>query len=115
MLRLLLDENFHGDIERGLRRQEPSIDMVRVQDVGLSGADDPEILSWSAAQDRILVTHDRKTIPKFAYQRINGGEAMPGVLVVRDDAAIGAAIEEILAWTLCARSEDCLDQVLFLP
>ncbi|WP_179131153.1 hypothetical protein [Candidatus Entotheonella palauensis] len=41
MLRLLSDENFHGDIIRGLRLQHPNLDLLRVQDVGLEGADDP--------------------------------------------------------------------------
>jgi hypothetical protein len=39
MLRLAADENFNADIIRGLRRRLPELDVVRVQDVGLSGAD----------------------------------------------------------------------------
>lgn len=41
MLRFAADENFNADIVRGLRRRLPELDIVRVQDVGLSGADDP--------------------------------------------------------------------------
>ena len=37
MLRLLADENFHGDIVRGLLLRQPDLDLVRVQDVGLTG------------------------------------------------------------------------------
>ncbi len=36
MLRLLADENFNNQIVRGILRQRPEIDIVRVQDVGLS-------------------------------------------------------------------------------
>lgn len=39
MLRLLADENFNNNIVRGLLRRKPDLDIVRVQDVGLSGAD----------------------------------------------------------------------------
>ena len=46
MLRLLADENFNGDIVRGLLLRQPDLDIVRVQDVGLGGADDPDILAW---------------------------------------------------------------------
>lgn len=35
MLKLVSDENFNGDILRGLYRQRPELDVVRVQDVGL--------------------------------------------------------------------------------
>jgi len=51
MLRLAADENFNNDIVRGLLRRKPDLDIVRVQDVGLSGADDPTILEWAAQKD----------------------------------------------------------------
>ncbi len=38
---LAADENLNNDIIRGLLRRNPDIDIVRVQDAGLSGADDP--------------------------------------------------------------------------
>ena len=40
MLGLLSDENFNGEIVRGLFRAQPELDLVRVQDVGLLSADD---------------------------------------------------------------------------
>ena len=52
MLRLLADENFNGGIVRGLLLRQASLDLVRVQDVGLSGADHPDILAWAAENDR---------------------------------------------------------------
>jgi hypothetical protein len=48
MLRLAADENFNNDVVRGVRRRNPAVDIVRVQDAGLSGADDPSILEWAA-------------------------------------------------------------------
>jgi hypothetical protein len=44
MLRLLADENLNNAILRGLRLRNPDLDIVRVQDVGLSGAEDPAVL-----------------------------------------------------------------------
>jgi len=37
MLRLLVDENLNNNIFRALLRQKPDLDIVRVQDVNLSG------------------------------------------------------------------------------
>jgi hypothetical protein len=48
MLLLLADENFNNDIVRGLLRKKPELDIVRVQDVGLRGAEDPVVLEWAA-------------------------------------------------------------------
>ena len=56
MLLLAADENFNNDIVRGLLRQKPSLDIVRIQDVGFSGADDPTILEWAAQEGRALLT-----------------------------------------------------------
>jgi hypothetical protein len=48
MLRLAADETFNADIVRGLLRRLSNLDIVRVQDAGLSGADDPAVLDWAA-------------------------------------------------------------------
>lgn len=67
MLKFLADENFDNTIVRGVFRRKPSVDIVRVQDVGLSGEEDPTILAWAAQEDRILLTHDVATITQ-CYQ-----------------------------------------------
>jgi hypothetical protein len=45
VLAFLADENFKGDLTRALRHRQPELNIVRVQDVGLSGADDGAILA----------------------------------------------------------------------
>jgi predicted nuclease of predicted toxin-antitoxin system len=61
MLRLA-DENFNNDLIRGVLRRRSDVDSVRVQDAGLSGADDPAVLAWAAGEGRILLTHDVTTL-----------------------------------------------------
>lgn len=55
MLMLAVDENFNNNIVRGLLRRNPDLNIVRIQDVGLSGADDPTILEWAAQEGRVLL------------------------------------------------------------
>ena len=50
MLQFLAGENFNNQIVRGILRQNPDVDIVRVQDVGLSEVDDPTVLEWAAQQ-----------------------------------------------------------------
>jgi hypothetical protein len=50
---MLADENFNNDIIRGVRRRLAGVDIVRVQDVQLSGADDPTVLEWAAENQRV--------------------------------------------------------------
>lgn len=47
-----------ADVLRGLRRVEPRLDIVRVQDTAIAQAADPVVLEWAANEDRILLTHD---------------------------------------------------------
>lgn len=58
MILLAIDENFNNDIVRGLLRRQLSIDLLRVQDAGLSGANALVILEWAARQGRVLISHD---------------------------------------------------------
>jgi hypothetical protein len=115
MLRLLSDECFEGKVVRALRRLRPGLDLVRAQDVGLMGVDDPAVLAWAAAQGRILLTHDRQTVPGFAYDRVRAGEAMPGVFVVDDRVPVRAAIDAVLLAEDASEQDEWRDRVLFLP
>jgi hypothetical protein len=116
MFRLLVDENFDHDIVRGLRLLSLSdIDLISVGEAGLTGAEDPDVLTWAAGQARILLTHDRKTIPKYAYERINKGSLMPGVFVVPQVLPIGTAIEDLALIFKCSRPHEWQNIVQFIP
>ncbi len=115
MLSLLTDENLDGNIVRGLLRRVAGLDMVRVQEMGLSGVDDPTILAWAAEQGRVLVTHDVETVTRFAYERVEAGLPMPGVIEVVSSASIGQAIEELALIVECSDDGDLDGQVLYLP
>lgn len=97
MLCLLADENFNNQIVRGILRRKPEIDIVRVQDVGLSNTDDRVILEWAAQQGRILFTHDVETMTRYAYDRVQAGLEMPGVFEISRSVPVGLAIEEIIS------------------
>jgi len=113
MLLLLSDENFHGEVVRGVLRREPGINLVRVQDIGLAGADDPSILRWAAENGRVVMSHDRATLPAFAVQRIEAGQPMPGVFLFHDRRAIGSTIEDVLLFALNSEPDKWEGQILY--
>lgn len=115
MIRLLADENFNENIVRGIRRRSPDIDLVRVRDVGLSGADDPTVLEWAAQHQRILLTHDVSTITAFAYERVRAEKPMPGVFEVGRTVALRSAIEDILLLVTYSVDGEWEGQVQYLP
>lgn len=115
LMTLATDENFDYGILRGLLRKLPGLDLVLAQDAGMTGADDPQVLEWAAAENRVLLTHDAQTMPVFAYKRVEKGDPMPGVIVVPQNMAIGDAIEELVLIIECCLKGELIDRVLRLP
>lgn len=115
MIRLLADEKFNGHIVRGLLRQMPEADVVRAQDVGLTGRDDPDLLEWAARERRVVLSHDAATLIGFAYDRVRAGRQMPGVIIVRRGATVGGAIGELILALVRSDEPDWDGQVRHVP
>jgi hypothetical protein len=115
MLQVAADENFNNDIVRGVHRRNPAVDIVRVQDEELSGADDPAVLEWAAQSNRVLLTHDVATMTAHAYERVRQGLPMPGVFEVRRQVPVRVAIDEIVLLAECSIAGEWEGQVRYLP
>ena len=115
MLRYAADENLNGDIVRGLLRRHPDLDIVRVQDAGLSGADDPTVLEWSALHGRVLLTHDVSTLTKHAFDRVESGRPMPGMFEIRSTAGVGDVIDDLILLAECSHDGEWEGQLRYLP
>jgi len=115
MLRFAADENFNNDIVRGLLRRKPELDIVRVQDAGLSGADDSTVLEWTPKEARILLTHDVSTMTRYAYERIQSNKPMPSIFEVSRNLPIGNVIEDILLLAEYSFEDEWSGQVHYLP
>ena len=111
MLKLAADENIESAVVRGLVR----LDIVRIQDVGLSGATDPDVLQWAAQAGRVLVSHDRRTLRTFAYERILAGKFMPGLALFTTRLPLGVAIDELRLFAMASTEGEWEGQVVFLP
>ena len=114
-MKFLADENLDNNILRGILRRNPDLDIVRVQDVGLFGKDDPTVLAWAAQEERILLTHDVATITHYAYERTAKSLRMPGVIEITASSSLGKAIEDILLFIECGIDGELEGQVLYLP
>src|SRR5437762_10205378 len=115
MLRLLAGESFNSDIVRGVRRRNSAVDIVRVQDEGLSGVEDPAVLEWAAHAGRVLLTHDVSTMTRYAYDRVREGKPMPGVFEVSRKTPIGNIIDDILLIADASLPQEWEGQVRYLP
>lgn len=115
MLSFAVDENFNMQIVNGVLRRLPDADILRVQDAGLEGANDPTVLEWAASEGRVLLTHDVNTLTAFAYERIATGLPMPGVFEVSLRVPIKVVIEDILLLAECSVEGEWSGKISYLP
>jgi predicted nuclease of predicted toxin-antitoxin system len=114
-MRFLADENFSGRILRGLLRENPNIDVIRVQNTSLYQAEDQLVLEWAAKEGRVLLTHDIETMRGFAYDRVTAGLPLAGVFLIRGDAPIGQVIEDLLIVAGASDVAEWQQRVEFVP
>ena len=116
MIKFLTDEDFDNRILRGLLRKQSTLEISRVQDVGLSGANDPTILAWAAQEERILLTHDFRTMPQHVTKMLAIGENIIGIIVVPQSMSIGEAIQDILVVAENCSLEEIKNRIIvYLP
>lgn len=105
------DADLNDDIVKGVKRRFPEIDFQNAKDGGLEGLDDPVVLALASNEARILVTHDRKTMPthfgEFILNQRSGG-----VIVVSKKAPISAVIEELVLIWLAATAEEFENRII---
>lgn len=115
-MRFLADENFDNLILRGVLRENPNFDVLRVQDTEVYQAADPVVLAWAAQEGRILLTHDVKTMTYHAYQRVEAGLPMAGVIEVsKQRMSLGQAVAELLIIEGASDPGEWENLVVYLP
>jgi hypothetical protein len=115
MVRFLADASLHHAIVTGCLRREPSIDFASAQGAQLDGLSDLDVLARAAAQDRILITHDFRTMPRhFAAFRATGATS-PGVFLVQQNTPLGSVIEEVMLIWMASTPDDWRNRIVVIP
>lgn len=112
--RFQADENLNSKIVAGLLRREPSLDFQTAQVAKLIGLPDPEVLAVAARDNRILVSHDRETLPEHFRQFIRTSTSA-GLLIVSQKLDIGTSIEQILLVWTASEAEEWINRIGYLP
>jgi len=115
MLTFLADENFNYPIVKGLRRLEPTIDVLRVQATEIAEADDSIVLDFALRQNRVLITHDIKTIPPLIDQLQSIGLTTPGVILIGQHLPLKPTIGDLYIIAHTTTHTEWLNKYQFLP
>jgi len=114
VIRLLVDHDFNERILRGVQSRA-EVDVVLARAVALQDKPDEVLLARAAAEERIVLSHDLETMPRFAIAQVRAGIGMPGLILVPQDLAIGRAIEELTILLLCSDQEEWRDIIVYIP
>jgi hypothetical protein len=95
-IRFQADNDLKRIIVDATLRREPSVDFQTAQSAGLDNLDDELVLHRASEQGRILVSHDKRTMPLRLAEFIRRGGESPGVLLVIPQHAPVRETAEIL-------------------
>ena len=115
MIRYQADADIHHRIVVAVRRREPAIDFASAADSELEGVPDPDVLELAASQDRILITHDRRTMLEHFRRRLEAGKSSPGVFLVSQFAPLGPVVEALVMVWASSDPAEWQNQVRHLP
>jgi len=113
-IRFQADADFNQKIVRGLRRRESPIDFRDAHEGGVIGVADLDVLRIAAESGRVVVSHDRKTMPGH-FARFLEDRASPGLIIVSQDLDISSAIEDILLIWIASLADDWVNRIGFVP
>ncbi len=115
MLRLLIDQDLDHDILRGLIRRISHLDAVSAFEIGMAKATDAQLLIRAAQEVRIVVTHDRKTMPGHAADLMNRGKDIAGLFVVPRRMSLHQVIEDLELMITCSENDEWVNIIRYLP
>lgn len=115
MIRFLEDADLKEGIVSGCVRREPSMDFLSARRAELDEVPDPEVLMLAARQERILVSHDFKTMPRHFGNFLQARGSSPGFLLVPQYSPIGAVVDELVLIWSATDADEWKDRILRIP
>ena len=113
-VRYQADADLNQVIVTGVLRREPTVDFQTATAAGFEGVKDSEVLAIAARQKRILVSHDRKTMPS-EFAKFIANHQSSGVIIVSRKVAIEVVIEELLLIWAVSSGEEWINRIAKIP
>ena len=113
-LQFQADNDLDQRIVTAVRRLGPAVDFQTAPTLGLHGLSDAEVLALAAEQGRVLVSHDRRTLPDH-FRRFIASRMSPGVIIVSQRLSIGRAAESLYILWAASEAEEYVNVVYDLP
>jgi hypothetical protein len=113
-VRFQADADLNEVLVKAVLRREPGIDVQTARAAGLAGLADGDVLALAARSGRLLLTHDRKTMPRHFAEFIVA-QSSAGVLIVPQKLPISQAVEELILVWVASEAEEWINRIYSLP
>lgn len=113
-VRFQADADLRQAIVTGALRRQPNISFKSANEAELEDIKDPEVLAMAARDSRVLVTHDRKTMPSEFGQFVVSQQSS-GVFILSQKLPIGEAIDAIILVWEASTAEEWINQIMTFP
>lgn len=116
-IRYLLDENVNPIFRTELLKREPELVVWKVGDpvAPPKGTPDSTTLEWCEENSFILVTNNRKSMPRHLQEHLEKGRHVPGIFELNPALSIGETIEELLLIWNASDTDEYQDMLIYLP
>jgi hypothetical protein len=113
-VRFQADADLNEDIVTGVLRREPRVDFQTATAAGLRLLSDLEVLTLAARDGRVLVSHDRRTMPR-AFAGFVTAHVSPGLLIVSQKTDLLTAINQVLLVWAASEAGEWINQEFTIP
>jgi hypothetical protein len=113
-VRFQADADLNQDIVQAVRRGEPAIDFQTAYEAGLAGLHDNVILERATQEGRIVVSHDRRTMPHH-FAAFIATQTSAGVIIVPKSLSIRQAVEDLILIWAASEADEWVNQINSLP
>jgi hypothetical protein len=113
-IRFQADADLNQIIVKATLRLEPSIDFQTAPAAGLAGLSDLDVLKLAAQQGRILVSHDRRTMP-YHFGQFVLSENSPGILIVSRKLPVSQVAEDLFLIWSASEAKEWVNCIRSLP
>ncbi len=113
-IRFQADNDLDQRIVVATKRLDPTIDFQTAHALKLHGVPDTLVLQRSADAARVLVSHDRRTLPGVFREFISTSSS-PGLIIVSQRLPVGSAAELLHLLWAASEAEEYLNTIYDLP
>ena len=113
-VRFQADADLNEVLVKATLRREPAIDFETAQAALLAGMNDRDVLALAAGSGRLLVTHDRRTMPGH-FAGIIVAQESTGLLIVPQKLPIARAVEDLVLIWSASEAKEWINRIIALP